>query len=100
MLAIDRNPLQTVFGQNEPTQDFLRVANIFEPTEREVECGVLPDAPRSGAGPQVRHRLALGAGFDPSHECAPPAARFKPPGRFFSAPSFLWNGQAADLAGD
>ena len=29
MLAINRNPLQTVIGQNEPTQDFLGIANVL-----------------------------------------------------------------------
>ncbi len=29
MLAINRNPLQTVIGQNEPTQNFLGIANVL-----------------------------------------------------------------------
>jgi hypothetical protein len=29
MLAINRNPLQTVIGQNEPTQDLLGIANVL-----------------------------------------------------------------------
>ena len=101
MLAIDRNPLQTVFGQNEPAQDFLRVANIFEPRLNARWnvgcCRMLRDLAQS-----LKFDIAQFWGQDLIHPTNVRLRRLGSSrvGRFFSAPSFLWNGQAADLAGD
>jgi hypothetical protein len=79
MLAINRNPLQTVIGQKRahprlPWHSQCPLTGIG----RGTECCAWLDAPRFAAKPQVQGRLASGEEFGPFCEYAPAAARFKP----------------------
>jgi hypothetical protein len=63
MLAINRNPLQTVIGQNEPTQDFLGIAtagqamNRYRGTQAEFQFSIV--APHTAHSKLLISRSAI-----------------------------------------
>src|SRR5260221_14523259 len=79
MLAINRNPLQTVIGP-EPAHPRLPWHSrcLLAGIGRGTECCAWLDAPRFAAKPQVQGRLASEEGFGPSCEYAPTALTIKP----------------------